>query len=106
MSEVEIPDDVLELAAQAARNAYLSVPAWVDGLLLPRWEAVVKAVAWTLDDENTVVLAKCDERDALKARVEVLTAALTAMVFQFGGHFVGVASQEAALDNARAALAK
>lgn len=79
MSEVEIPEDVLERAAQAARLAYHSVPALSEGLLLPRWETVVKAVAWTLDDENAVVLAKCDERDALQARVEELEAANAAV---------------------------
>lgn len=51
------------------------------------------------------IVALHADKDALQARVEVLTAALTKMVFQFGGHFVGVASQEAALANARAALA-
>jgi hypothetical protein len=78
----ELPPDVRDRAATAARAAWLNASAPV----AETWPDVVDAVAEQvgcghLDGPYRKVLA---ERDALKARVDLLTAALTDAVAQIG----------------------
>jgi hypothetical protein len=107
----ELPPDVRDRAAEAAYRAWAQDSAWGTGSKHV-WRPVVDAVAEVLAAEQVDELAKLDallvrnlqgrqRESALKARVDLLTAALTELVDAISSDIDGIPDAQRA---ARAAL--